>query len=196
VKCLSTTVTALLVVAFTLVGCASPPTGPGWISLLDNATLDNFNRVGDANWRLADGVLSADKGGKSTGYLVTKNSYSDFELRAEFWVDLDANSGIFIRCSDVQKIGSATAYEVQINDTRADGFGTGALVPVAKVSPMIYANGVWNLYEVTVRGPRMIIKLNGKVTVDAEHSKYASGPIALQYGSGIVKFRNVAIKPL
>jgi hypothetical protein len=196
VKCLSATVAALLVVAFTVIGCASPPTGPGWISLLDNATLDNFNRVGDANWRLTDGVLMADKVGKSTSYLVTKNSYSDFEMRVEFWVDLDANSGIFIRCSDVQKIGSATAYEVQINDTRADGFGTGALVPVAKVSPMIYANGVWNLYEVTVRGPRMIIKLNGKVTVDAEHSKYSGGPIALQYGSGVVRFRNVAIKPL
>jgi hypothetical protein len=196
VNCLSAVVAALLVVAFTLFGCASPPTGPGWISLLDSATLDNFNRIGDANWRLADGVLSADKGGQPVAYLVSKTSYTDFELRAEFWVDANANSGVFIRCTDPQKISSLTGYEVQINDPRADGFGTGALVPAAKVSPRIYANGVWNLYEVTARGPRIIVKLNGSVTVDVEHSKFPGGPVALQYGSGVVRFRNVAIKPL
>jgi len=32
--------------------------------------------------------------------------------------------------------------------------------------------------------------------VDAEHTGHARGPIALQYGAGTVKFRNVQIKPL
>jgi hypothetical protein len=38
-------------------------------------------------------VVQADKG--SGGFLVSKNNYSDFAFRAEFWVSEDANSGIF-----------------------------------------------------------------------------------------------------
>ena len=66
--------------------------GDGWTVLFDGKSLDNFNKIGDANWRIEDGAVVADKG---NGFLVTKNSYGDFQLRAEFWADEDANSGIF-----------------------------------------------------------------------------------------------------
>jgi hypothetical protein len=66
----------------------------GWVTLFDGKNLDNWNQIGDANWRLEDGAVVADKG---DGFLVSKNDYADFQLRAEFWVDADANSGIFIR---------------------------------------------------------------------------------------------------
>src|SRR5262245_50483581 len=69
----------------------------GWVTLLDGTNLNNWNTIGDANWRIADGAAVADKG---NGFLVSKNSYGDFQIRAEFWADDDANSGIFIRCSD------------------------------------------------------------------------------------------------
>jgi len=32
--------------------------------------------------------------------------------------------------------------------------------------------------------------------VDVEDSKHASGPIALQHGQGVIKWRKVEIKPL
>ncbi|MGH7430369.1 MAG: 3-keto-disaccharide hydrolase, partial [Candidatus Methylomirabilales bacterium] len=38
--------------------------------------------------------------------------------------------------------------------------------------------------------------LNGVRTVDVEDSKFPSGPIALQYAAGVMKFRKVQIKPL
>jgi hypothetical protein len=41
-----------------------------------------------------------------------------------------------------------------------------------------------------------VIVLNGQKTVDVQDSKHLSGPFALQYGSGVVKFRKVQIKPL
>ena len=66
----------------------------GWIVLFDGKSLDNWNQIGDANWKLDDGVVIADKG---NGFLISKNSYTDFQLRADFWVDDDDNSGIFIR---------------------------------------------------------------------------------------------------
>ena len=89
----------------------------GWITLFDGKNLDNFNMIGDANWRLEDGAVVADKG---SGFLVTKNPYGDFQLRAEFWADEDANSGIYIRCSDPQKITADNSYEVNIFDKRPE----------------------------------------------------------------------------
>src|SRR5829696_5955938 len=83
----------------------------GWVTLLDGKSLDNWNKVGDANWRIEDGPAVADKG---TGFLVSKETYKDFQIRAEFWADEDANSGIYIRCSDPQKITAENAYEVNI----------------------------------------------------------------------------------
>jgi hypothetical protein len=47
-----------------------------------------------------------------------------------------------------------------------------------------------------VNGNRLQVTLNGRDLIDVEDSQFASGPIALQYGSGIVRFRNVRIRPL
>jgi len=89
----------------------------GWTTLFDGKNMDAFNKVGDANWTIADGVLQADKG--MGGYLVTKQPYTDFEIRAEFWVDTPANSGIFIRCDTPQMPGAEACYEVNIFDQRS-----------------------------------------------------------------------------
>ena len=53
-----------------------------------------------------------------------------------------------------------------------------------------------NLYEITAIGPEIIVKLNDNPTAHWRDSQFASGPIALQWGRGIVKFRKVEIKPL
>jgi len=138
--------------------------------------------------------VQADQG---NGFLVSKNSYGDFQIRSEFWVDANANSGIFLRCADPQKVTAANCYEVNIYDKRPEpSYGTGAIVDVAKVSPMPKAGGQWNIYEITARGPQLIVTLNGTRTVDVRDNKLSRGPIALQYGAGVVKFRKVEIRPL
>ena len=49
--------------------------GDGWTILLDGKTMGDWDRVGESNWRLEDGVLVADKRtGSSPAYLVSKNS--------------------------------------------------------------------------------------------------------------------------
>jgi len=206
---------ATISTALLLVGLAGLPysqqagaqSEAGWIVLFDGKSLDNWNQIGDANWRIEDGAAVADKG---NGFLVSKNAYGDFQLRAEFWVDDAANSGIFIRCTDPAKVGTATAYEVNIWDQRPDPtYGTGAIVDVAKVSPMPKAAGRWNVYEIAAKGSTFTVTLNGQKTVDgAQNSKFANGRIALQHGPGlkddkgvandrgVVKFRKVEIKPL
>jgi hypothetical protein len=193
---------ALFVIALTAFGCSQQMSGQsdtGWVTLLDGANgLENWDRVGDANWGVVDGVIQADKRlGKEAGFLVSRNTYKDFMIRVEFWASDDANSGIFMRCQDAKKITDKSCYEANVYDKRPDpSYGTGAIVHIAKVSPMPKAGGRWNTYEITADGTRLILTLNGARTVDVQDSKFASGPIALQYGAGVVKFRKVQIKPL
>ena len=171
----------------------------GWVTLVDNAKMGEWDEVGKANWAMKDGALSVDKlDGKDLSYLVTKTPYKDFQIKAEFWADDDVNSGIFIRCQDPKKIDAKLCYEVNIFDKRPDpSYGTGAIVDVAKVDPMPKAAGKWNTYEITAQGSHLVVVLNGQKTVDVQDSKHnAGGPLALQYGSGVVKFRKVQIKPL
>jgi hypothetical protein len=197
---------AVAAIACGLSGCgsmssASGSGGAGWVTLFDGSSLDNFNRVGDANWRLEGGVAISDKG---NGFLVTKTTYADFEIRVEFWVDSHANSGVHIRCEDPAKLNSTTCYEVNIFDERPDPlYGTGAIVDVAKVSPMPKAGGHWNTYEITAKGDHFVVKLNGVVTADAHGDKHARGLIGLQQApgavkdvNGVVKFRKVEIRAL
>jgi hypothetical protein len=119
-------------------------------------------------------------------------------LRAEFWASDDANSGIFMRCQDPAKITDENCYEVNIFDQRPDQtYATGAIVKVAAVAqPAPKAGGKWNTFEVTMRGTQLVVLLNGQKTIDVNDSKFASGPVALQWGRGTVKFRKVEIKPL
>jgi hypothetical protein len=197
-KQFSKTLLSATIVAAALSGCATSGGSGGWTSLVDGTKgLDNFNRLGEANWVATDGAIQASSGGKDPGYLVTKASYGNFMLRAEFWSSDDANSGIFMRCQEPGKINDENCYEANIFDQRPDPtYGTGAIVKVAKVSPMPKAGGKWNTYEITMQGKRLVLMLNGEKTVDIEDAKFAAGPIALQWGRGTIKWRKVEIKAL
>jgi hypothetical protein len=197
-------VTTSLAAAAALAACAHM-SGGDWVTLIEGGQgLDNWNRTGDANWRVADGAIVADDG--KGGYLVSKSTYRDFEVRAEFWAETDTNSGIFIRCSDPGKPGAATCYEVNIWDVRPEPkYATGAIVDHAAVPvPLIYkAGGRWNTYEISAKGTDLTVKLNGVVTVSLKDGKHASGPFALQYGAGVkgarggvIKWRKVQIRSL
>jgi len=161
-------------------------------TILDGTSLKGWDVVGNANWSVADGAVQASMG---TGFLVTPQSYTNFQITADFWVTDDANSGIFIRCSDAKTINAMNAYEVNIFDKRPDQtYRTGAIVDVAKPLTVINTGGKWNTIDVTARGPRMTVLINGQKMVDVQDNKHPSGPIALQYGAGTVKFKNVRLK--
>lgn len=178
--------------------CGTMGDSGGWTTLVDGEKgMDNFTPVGEANWSASDGAVQASKGGKEPAYLVSKQSYANFAIRVEFWASDDANSGIYMRCQDRSKVNDETCYEANIFDQRPDPtYGTGAIVKVAKVSPMPKAGGKWNTYEITARGTQLTVVLNGAKTVDVQDSKFASGPVALQWGQGTIKFRKVQIRPL
>ncbi len=192
------TLAGFVVAAFAavqLVPQASGQSGPGWVTLVDGKTMGDWDQIGEANWRIEDGALVADKG--KAAHLVTKNKYKDFQIYAEFWASDDANSGIFIRCADPKQIGAKTCYEVNIFDQRKDPtYGTGSIVNFAEVNPMPKAGGKWNTFEITAKGRQITVMLNGQKTVDLNNGMFEEGPFTLQYASGVVKFRKVAVKPL
>jgi len=199
-KKLSTLALSLLIGAGALqFSSAASGQGDGWITLVDGSKMGDWDEVGKANWTMKDGALAADKlDGKDLSYLVSKKSYKDFQIKAEFWSDEEANSGIFIRCDTNKTIDSKVCYEVNIFDKRPDPtYGTGAIVDTAKAATVLKAGGKWNVYEITAKGPRFDVTLNGTKTVDgATDSKFPEGRISLQYGAGVVKFRKVELKPL
>jgi hypothetical protein len=168
----------------------------GFETLFDGRSLDGWAVAGAPAWSVAGGIVSADTG--PTTFLVSNGSYRDFELRVEFWVSDDANSGVFIRCASRTEISATACYEVNIYDTRPDPtYGTGAIVNVAAVSPMPRAGGRWNTMIITARGDRFSVTLNGRRTVDAARdSTHGEGPFALQRAAGTVRFRKVEIRPL
>lgn len=195
----------LLTAASLLSGCAALGGGDmGWATLIDGTKgMDNFDRLGDANWRAEDGAIVADTG--KGGFLVTKESYKDFRLKAEFWADHTTNSGIYIRCADAKAVTDKSCYEVNIFDQRPDPtYGTGGIVHFAPVAPVYKAGGRWNTYEISAIGPELTVMLNGVQTVKIQHSQFTQGPIALQYGTlppkaepgGAIKWRKVQIKKL
>ena len=194
----------MFIAALAISGCATM--GSEWVTLVDGEKgLENFDRIGDANWRAEGGAIVADKG-KGSSHLVTKKSYKDFEIKSEFYAETHTNSGIFFRLSDPKKIGSATAYEANINDNRpGQEYATGAISGVAQVPvPIIYkAGGKWNTMEVYAKGTQLTVVFNGAVTVSINDGKYASGPVSLQFANGpkdapggVIKWRKVQVREL
>ena len=133
--------------------------------------INAWDRVGDANWRVVDGIVEADKG---AGFLVSKTPYGDFRMTTEFWVSDDANSGVFIRASNPKEITAANSYEVNIFDKRPDQtYRTGGIVNIAKPQNMtMMTGGKWNTMEIVAKGPKMTVILNNMKVVDVEDTKH------------------------
>jgi len=194
--------TSTVVMTLFLVGSAGASLAPaalgqtdaGWVTLFDGKNFNNWTMTGNANWRIADGMAEADM---PRGFLVSRQSYGDFELRAEVWGRPESNGGILFRITDPRDPGIENGYELNINDTRKDQDGrTGSIVNVAKPLVKFDSGNIWTTVEITVRGPRMTARLNGTLTAEANDSKYARGPIALQAAGGLVRYRNVQIREL
>jgi hypothetical protein len=191
--------------ASVLAGCSMMGSGGGWTTLVDGGKgLENFDRIGDANWRAEGGALVADKA-KETSYLVTRKSYRNFEIHAEFWSDKNTNSGIFVRAQNPKKIGADSSYEVNIYDARpGQEYSTAAIVDFARIPvPAPYkAAGKWNTFHITAKDNHVTVVFNGVKTVDMRNDKFREGPFALQFGNhgkapgDVIKWRKVQVREL
>jgi hypothetical protein len=58
------------------------------------------------------------------------------------------------------------------------------------------AGGKWSTMEITAKGRDLSVMFDGKKTASVRSGVHTEGPLALQFGEGVVKFRKVAIKLL
>jgi hypothetical protein len=160
--------------------------------------MGDWTEVGKANWAMKDGALVADKitEGKDPSYLVSKESYKDFQIKAEFWADDDANSGSSFAATSQPRSTPRSA-------TRSTSSTSGPTRPTAPARSSMWPRSIRCRRRRQVehlrdhgQGPHLVVVFNGQKTVDVQDSKHASGPFALQYGSGVMKWRKVQIKPL
>ena len=167
----------------------------GWILLFDGRTLSGWSPTGDADWKVEDGTIAATMG---TGFLVTSRPFEDFEFKTDVWIDQTANSGVFFRCGEGNP-GARACYEANIFDSH-DRWPTGSINNSETSLPNPPDTiGKWNTFEILADGNHLAITVNGRTTVDIQDQRLASGPIALQEGGGggmgLVRFRNVKIRP-
>lgn len=172
----------------------APAETSGWVMLTDGRDMNNFDQAGNASWRIAEQAVAADTG---SGFLVTKQPYDNFRLRAEFWPDEGTNSGIFIRCDNPQQPGAQSCYEINIFDGNPNkGNATGAIPGTATVDRALSTELRWNTLEIEAKGSQINVSVNGERTVSIRDTKHASGRIALQRNAGVIYFKNVQVQPL
>jgi hypothetical protein len=109
----------------------------------------------------------------------------------------DTNSGVFFRCADPAKISTKSCYEMNIWDNfRNHYYATGAIALYTLVDPVPKAGYKWSTFDITADGGHLLVLMDGNKTVETTDFTHASGPIALQYGGGIVKWRTVQVRAI
>ncbi len=165
----------------------------GWMLLFYGSSLDDWTAAGDAEWRVEDGAIVADSGGR--GLLLTVDEYDNFELLVEFLADPGTNSGIFLRTpanpGDVQK----DCYELNIAPPE-NAFPTGSFVGRRKVEGLGEVDD-WRQYHVEAFGGHFKVWLDGELILEYEDpAPIEKGFVGLQHNQGRIAFRNVKIRYL
>ncbi len=179
----------------------------GWRALFDGKTTAGWITLNGkpvtAVWHIDDGTLHTvvDANGAD---IRTKESFTTYELRAEFRVAKDANSGIKYRLFSTTGAAGATAFEYQIADNDGD---PGAKFDPKQRSGALYSMlapseqaakpiGEWNQLRLVLTKDRLEHWLNGVKVVEAPIDAPFASPLLLQYHRSAVAFRNIKIRPL
>ncbi|HEY7312529.1 MAG TPA: DUF1080 domain-containing protein [Gemmataceae bacterium] len=178
-----------------------------WTPLFNGKDLTGWKThpSGKATWTVKDGVLIAT--GPAGHLFSERGDYENFRYRVEAQINDKGNSGQYFRTQ--YGPGFPKGYEAQINSTHVDPIKTGSLYPAfnpklskeerAKliVKDMLAKPDEWFTQEVIARGNHIVIKVNGKTTVDFvdENNTYRKGHFALQqHNDGSeVRFRKIEV---
>lgn len=187
----------------------------GFTALSNGKDLSNWAGAVE-NYEVVDGAIRCKKG--HGGVLHTKDQYGDFVARVEFKLPPAGNNGLAIRYPGSGDAAYAGMCELQVLDTEHPQY--------AKLDPrqahgsaygMIAAHrgyhrptGDWNFQEVTVKGSKIKVELNGSIILDGDLAEVKefmansphpgkdlkSGFFGFAGHGDAVEFRNVEIKAL
>ncbi|TWT56285.1 3-keto-disaccharide hydrolase [Allorhodopirellula solitaria] len=169
-------------------------TTEGWIRLFDGHTMFGWMITGQANWRVEDGTLTADRG--EACLLSTSTRWADFELEVEFQADAETNSGVFLRSVIDPKDAQTDCFEINI--APADNpFPTGSIVGREKCDVFAGDASQWHTMNLVCNGESLTVKIDDQVTCESDDAgSPRNGHIGLQFREGAIRFRNVRLRPL
>jgi hypothetical protein len=170
----------------------------GWVQIFNGKDLTGWKTHprDQAVWEVKDGVLFGT--GKAGHLFSDRGDYENFRYRVEARINDHGNSGQYFRTAFGPSFPKG--YEAQINSTHRDPVRTGSLYNFKEVREMLAKPDEWFTQEVIADGNHIIIKVNGKTTVDFVDDKntYKKGHFALQqHDPGtVVQFRKIEVKEL
>ena len=185
----------------------------GWIQLFNGKDLSGWTaNENKDSCKVKDGkiVLFGPRSHLFYTGKVNGGSFKDFELKLEIMTMKGSNSGVYFHTKYQEKGWPNTGYEAQVNNTHGDPKKTGGLYAVKDNFKAPAKDGEWFDYEIRVKGKKINIKINDKVTSswievpNAPHlksmpgRKLGSGTFALQAHDpkSVVHYRNIRVKPL
>jgi hypothetical protein len=169
----------------------------------------------EAVWRLEHGVLRCK--GLPKGYLYTKRGYKDLELKLEWrWPpgSKPGHGGVLLRVSGEHKVWPRS-LEVQLNaGSEGDLIGLngyrlggpagrtrvvahkqfGRLTFVKRSTVAVKEPGQWNVLEVRLQGPDVVVRMNGKEVNRASGCESVAGPIVLTAEGEPIEFRRIELR--
>jgi hypothetical protein len=148
----------------------------GFKPIFDGKTLTDWAGAVD-NYEVVDGAVRC-KPNKG-GVVYFNKEYSDFAARVEFKLPPGGNNGLAIRYPGKGDTAYEGMCELQVLD---DGHPKYEKIDPRQAHGSIYGQvaarrgylrptGEWNFEEVTVKGPKIKVELNGTVIVDADVSQ-------------------------
>jgi hypothetical protein len=163
-------------------------------------------------WQVRDGWLECT--GAPGPWLRTREEFADFNLRFEYQVSPEGNSGVYVRVPAdgnhhrENDLAPPAGFEVQILDDAAPKYKdlkdyqySASVYDIAGATQRVSKPaGQWNTLEIDARGQRIVVAHNGVVVADVTEETFpliklrqTSGFLGLQNHSTLVKFRNLRV---
>jgi len=203
----------LTLLLFLMIGSAAAE--EGWQDLFNGKNLDGWKQLnGKATYKVENNeIVGITVLNTPNSFLCTEETYSDFILELEVYVDAAINSGIQIRSntdSDYYN-GIVHGYQVEIDPSlRAFSGGIydegrrGWIYPLTrnKTGRRAFKNGSWNTYRIEAIGNTIRTWINGVQCSNLVDALTAKGFIGLQVHSiwqednagRTIRWRNIRIK--
>jgi hypothetical protein len=177
----------------------------GWQFQFGKAGVEN-----EGTFTVADGILICS--GKPAGYMVTKKSYGNYTLQAEFAfkrpetlqddAEFRGNSGCLIHVGEKNALGVwPRSIEVQGANRQL-----GLILPIPRdlkcthkfdsqaLARVIRPVGQFNKIEIEVRGGDMTISVNGAVVSTVRDCELTAGPIGIQSEGAETHWKTIRIR--
>ena len=158
-----------------------------WVSLFNGKDLTGWKTHPDdkAKWEVVDGLIV---GTGPVGHLYSeKGDYKNFKYKLEVSISDKGNSGQYFRTKFSKGFPKPNeGLEAQINSSGGDKVRTGSLYNVKDclIYEQLVKPDTFFTQEVLADGDHVVIKVNGKITVDTkltgDNLKLVEGHFAIQ----------------